>query len=189
MLTYDDRRESPRVLTTLWVRGLGADHFETERLGDLSIGGIGFELPEAPDADVYLVKFNCPGEQVVRKGFADVVDATPMPGTVHREAPFFVHLSWRDLEFDHERAIARHLDRVIRRNRHAARVPSILSLAEEALHDFEVDEAVHSLVPVAPHEVRGEQMSSLPERLRKGTGHLGDYLWGYLKHQYRPTRV
>jgi hypothetical protein len=108
-----DRRDSPRVLTRIYVRGLGEDRQWSERLGDLSLGGVGFEFPRAPEAEKFQVAFTVPGEERVRRATAELVDFDPLEGTLDRDHPFFVRLRFSRIAFEDERAIARGLDRRI----------------------------------------------------------------------------
>ncbi len=108
----EDRRVGPRVMTRLFVRGLGDDRSWTDRLGDVAVGGVGFEFPKAPDADRFQVAFHCPGEEKLRHAVADVVDIEPLPGTQDREQPFFVRLQFSKIAYRDERALARSLDRL-----------------------------------------------------------------------------
>ena len=105
-----DRRDSPRVMTRMHVRGLGADRKWGDRLGDLSLGGVGFVFPHAPEAGRYQVAFSVPGEARVRRATADLIDYDPLYGTLDRDHPFFVRLRFSRLDFEDERAIARSLD-------------------------------------------------------------------------------
>lgn len=106
-----DRRDSPRVLARLYVRGLGDDRQWSDRLGNLSLGGVGFEFPRAPEADRFQIAFSVPGDPRIRKAMAEVVDYDPLDGTLDREHPFFVRLRFARIGGDDERALARGLDR------------------------------------------------------------------------------
>lgn len=116
-LRWDDRRESPRLPARLYVRGLGDDRRLAERLGDVALGGVGFEVPRAPDTDLFQVRFTCPGEDRLRTGMAKVIDLTPMTGTLDRDGAFFAHLRFTQLQEADERAIARSLDALAQERR------------------------------------------------------------------------
>ena len=107
-----DRRESIRVLTRIYVRGLGEDRQWSDRLGDLSLGGVGFEFPRAPEAEKFQVAFTLPGDGRVRRATAELVDYDPLEGTLDRDHPFFVRVRFSRIAFEDERAIARRLDMV-----------------------------------------------------------------------------
>lgn len=107
-----DRRDSLRVLSRLHVRGLGEDRIWSDRLGNLSLGGVGFEFPRAPEAERFQVAFSIPGEARMRRAMAEVVDYDPLEGTLDRDHPFFVRLRFSKIG-DHDlRALARSLDRL-----------------------------------------------------------------------------
>lgn len=107
-----DRRDSLRIMSRLYVRGLGEDRGWSDRLGNLSLGGVGFEFPRAPEAERFQVAFSCPGEARVRRVTAEVVDYDPLEGTLDRDHPFFVRLRFSRIEDDDQRALARSLDRL-----------------------------------------------------------------------------
>lgn len=180
----DDRRDSPRVLTRLYVRGLGEDREWTDRLGDLGLGGVGFEFSHAPAARRYQVRFVCPGETQLRTAMAEVRSAVPLPGATGHGGPYFVHLSFVSLSFEDEVAIARALDR-LEASAERALQASLVGLAETARAlDFDIDEAMHSMRPTneehtaeAETEAQHPHMSSLPQRLAAGDGGLGRYVF------------
>lgn len=165
----DERRDSPRVLTRLFVRGLGADREWTDQLGDLGLGGVGFELPHPPAARRYQVRFVVPGETRLRTATAEVRQAVPMPAGATGSGPYFVHLSFVNLGFEDELAIARALDRLEASVMRAFEQSIGEPLGQPESYDFEIEEDVHSLVP---------HMSSLPERLARGEGGVGRYVFG-----------
>ena len=176
MQARDERRDSPRVLTRLYVRGLGADREWTDQLGDLGLGGVGFELPHAPAAHRYQVRFVVPGETKLRTATAEVRHAVPMPGASELDGPFFVHLAFVNLSFEDELAIARALDRL------EASVERALEVSLGGINqgsfalDFDIDEAAHSMLP---------HISSLPERLARGEGGMGQYVFGAISRDVR----
>lgn len=114
------------------MRGMGNDRRTVDCLGDLANQGVGFAYPKLPDADEFQVYFSCPGEQRMRRGYASVIDADPLPGTRDRESPFFVHLRFTRLANGDYDDLGRSLAELE---------------AAAALLDFDVDEAQHSLLP------------------------------------------
>lgn len=103
-----DRRASPRELTRLFVRALGGDREFLEVLGDLSIGGVGFELPHAPDSEEYVVRFSCPGEAVLRMARAHVIRADPSHARGgENDGHYAVHLRFTHVAPEDEVALAR----------------------------------------------------------------------------------
>lgn len=105
-----DRRDSLRVMTRLYVRGLGDDRFWSDRLGNLSLGGVGFEFPRAPEAERFQVAFSIPGDPRVRRATAALVDYDPLEGTLDRDHPFFVRLKFHRIRGEDEVAIAESLE-------------------------------------------------------------------------------
>lgn len=164
------------MLTRLFVRGLGADREWTDQLGDLGLGGVGFELARAPAAHRYQVRFVVPGETRLRTATAEVRGVVPMPGATEMDGPFFVHLSFVNLAFEDELAIARALDR-LEASVERALEQSLPGMSQAAISmDFEIDEAAHSMLP---------HISSLPERLTRGEGGMGRYVFGAISQDVR----
>lgn len=126
-----DRRQSTRVQSRLYIRGIGADRAVSDCLGDLATNGVGFAFPQLPAAEDFQIHFACPGEQQLRRGYARIIDADPLPGTRDRQSPFFVHLKFTKLATSDYDALGRVLDR--------------LAAADD---EFDIDEAAHSLLPV-----------------------------------------
>ncbi|MBI2375256.1 MAG: PilZ domain-containing protein [Deltaproteobacteria bacterium] len=90
--------------TLLFVRGLGANREWMERLGDLSVDGVGFDFPTAPAARDFEVSFRLPGEGAPRSLLATVTEARP------RGRMYFVGARIEGVDDDARRAIARALD-------------------------------------------------------------------------------
>lgn len=168
------------------MRGLGGDRAWTDRLGDLGLGGVGFESLHAPEAERYQVRFVVPGEAQLRTATAQVRSAVPLPGAERGRGPYFVHLAFVDLGFEDERAIARALDRLEAKAERAL-AASIIGMSETAQAlDFDIEEAIHSMLPVnhegsePPVSADAPHLSSLPERLARGEGGLGRYVFGVM---------
>jgi hypothetical protein len=105
----EDRRVSPRLPTRIHVRGLGEDRYWSERLGDVSLGGVGFEFPRAPDAEKFQIVFSLPDDSRARRATGELIDYEPLEGTRDRDHPFFVRVRFTRIGFDDELAIARTL--------------------------------------------------------------------------------
>ena len=106
-MAHMDRRQSVRVLTRVFVRGLGEDRQWSDRLGDVSLGGMGFEFPRAPEAERFQLAFSLPGESRVRRATAELIDYDPLEGTLDRDHPFFVRVRFSRLAVEDREAIAR----------------------------------------------------------------------------------
>ncbi len=104
-MPHMERRNSIRIPTRLFVRGLGDDRAWTDRLGDVSTGGVGFEFPRAPEAQRFQIAFSLPGESRVRRATAELIDYDPMEGTRDRDHPFFVRVRFSQLAPDDRAAI------------------------------------------------------------------------------------
>lgn len=107
----EERRTSPRLPTRIHVRGLGADRQWSDRLGDVSLGGVGFEFPRAPEAEKFQIVFSLPDDARARRATAELIDYEPLEGTRDRDHPFFVRVRFARIELDDELAIARSLQR------------------------------------------------------------------------------
>lgn len=188
----DDRRDSPRVLTRLYVRGMGEEREWTDRLGDLGLGGVGFEALHRPEAQRYQVRFAVPGELRLRTALAEVKSAVPLPGADPEAGPYFVHLAFVDPLFSDQLDLARAFDRMEASAERALQA-SIVGLSETARAlDFDIEEAIHSMLPVnqetpgdGVHTDAPPHMSSLPERLSRGEGGLGRYVFGAIARDPR----
>ena len=111
--SFGERRDSPRIMTRVFVRGLGADRAWVDCLGDIAVGGVGIQYPNAPEAERFQVGFYCPGEQQMRSAVAEVIDYVPLSGPGDSLGPCFVHLKFSKIAFEDQRALARSIDEQI----------------------------------------------------------------------------
>ncbi|MBI4819988.1 MAG: PilZ domain-containing protein [Deltaproteobacteria bacterium] len=88
----------------LFVRGLGSNRDWVERMGDLSVEGVGFDFPSAPKATDFEISFRLPEESERRSVLATVTETRPR-GRMH-----FIGARIASESDEVQRAIARSLD-------------------------------------------------------------------------------
>ncbi len=114
-----DRRDSPRLLMPIEIRAGQGEPFATCE-GDISLGGAYYTADAPPLPDLVEVRFSLPAAADGSTS-AELVQVCCKASVVrsHREdsGRWGVHLSFRDMTFEDEQALARFLDAHLCRKR------------------------------------------------------------------------
>jgi PilZ domain len=101
---YGDRRESPRLPATLWVRPLGSRGPFQECTGNISLGGAYWQLREPVLATDFELSFHLPG------GPADLTALAQVLRTRKGDDGYAVHARFVVIDLMAELALARFID-------------------------------------------------------------------------------